>query len=446
MIFERIVTGDLRHFSYLVADSGRAMVVDPRLDVGIYLELAKKHRVRITGIFETHRNEDMLSGAACLGELTGAPVFVSGHEDLPYEYGEKIGAGDSWALSPGIEVIPLHTPGHTLGHLSYVLQMGEVPYLVFTGDCLFYGGVGRTDFYGPDRLEEMTELQHASIFEKLRSLGDEVLVFPAHGAGSACGDSMEERPFATLGFELKNNAALAEELPKFLEKNAVMRYKNPAFAYMERMNLKKQGLKSIALPWGAWEDTARILDIRPREAFGSQHLKNSLNIPAGLVSVYAGWFLRQEEPLVLMAGDLDPGTVREAILTLARQGYRNIRGIRTEAALEELRRSGDSPESLPWISGTEYLRLNKGATLDVRRPEELEAEDPVRDRIHIPLQELKERAGELQGRGSETLYILCNSGERATVAASWLQAETDLKPVVVEGGIQAVLAAREKGI
>lgn len=444
MIFERIVTEDLMHYSYFVADEGRAMVVDPRLDFGIYLTLAAKHQVRITGIFETHRNEDMLSGAAALGEVTGAPVFVSCHEDLPYEYGEKIGAGDSWALSPAIEVIPLHTPGHTLGHMSYALRVEEDPYLVFTGDCLFYGGVGRTDFYGSERLEEMTRLQHESIYQKLNALGSEVLVFPAHGAGSACGDNMEDRPFSTLGYELRHSEALAEELEEFLAKNAAMKYKNPAFSHMERKNLTRQGLESIALPYGNSDENAQILDIRPRESFQSQHLAGSIHIPAGRVSYYTGWFLSQEDPITVMAGDLDPQIVREAIYTLARQGYRYIQGILTEDALEELRVDGKGPAGIPWISGEEYRKLSKGKTLDVRRPEELEEDDPISDWIHIPMQELKDRVAELNGLEGEDLFILCHSGRRATVAASWLKAKTGLRPVIIEGGLQAVEAAAER--
>jgi len=187
MFFKKIETEGLAHYSYMIGDGNDIAVIDPMRDVEIYMHEARKAGMRITHIFETHRNEDFIIGSMELADKTGATIYISGHEDLGHVYGEKI--HDGFQLDLGkITIKAIHTPGHTLGHMSYgVYEEGlERAYMVFTGDCLFMGDFGRTDFYGEENLEKMTGLLYDSIFEKLLPMGDHVLLCPAHGACRKC--------------------------------------------------------------------------------------------------------------------------------------------------------------------------------------------------------------------------------------------------------------------
>ena len=187
MLFERFESKGLAHYSYLIGDGNQAAVIDPRCDGDVYVQTAGQEGMRITHILETHRNEDYVTGSVELASRTGAVIHHSAHDDLDYGYGEAIRDGEVLRIGR-LKLEALHTPGHTLGHMSYLLYDPEgAPWVIFTGDALFAGDVGRTDFYGRDRLEEMTGLLYESLFHKILPLGDQVVLCPAHGAGSVCG-------------------------------------------------------------------------------------------------------------------------------------------------------------------------------------------------------------------------------------------------------------------
>lgn len=206
MYFKKFETVGLAHYSYMIGEGDDIAVIDPMRDVEIYMHEARKAGMRIKYIFETHRNEDFVVGSMELAEKTGATIYISGHEELGHVYGEKIQDGFEVEIGK-ITLKAIHTPGHTLGHMSYaVFESGiEKSYMVFTGDCLFMGDLGRTDFYGEENLNKMTGLLYESVFEKLLPLGDHVLLCPAHGAGSSCGDSMAERAYSSFGYEKATN-------------------------------------------------------------------------------------------------------------------------------------------------------------------------------------------------------------------------------------------------
>lgn len=207
MLIEKIKTPGLSHLSYLVGAGGKAAVIDPRRDCEIYIEKARKEGLRITHIFETHRNEDFVSGAPILAELTGAPVFHGPHADGEVRYAKITSEGDH-AIGQ-LEIRVLETPGHTFDHLAYAIfdsEYVESAVGVFTGDALFVGDVGRTDFY-PDRKREVAGLLYDSL-RKICSLGDQAIIYPAHGAGSVCGSGMADREFSTVGHERRNNPML----------------------------------------------------------------------------------------------------------------------------------------------------------------------------------------------------------------------------------------------
>lgn len=440
MKLEKIVTQDLMHFSYMVMDDGKALVVDPRWDYEVYLDLAKKAAVQISGIFETHRNEDIRSGAGKLGEATGAKVFRGNQEGLAYEYGQDFADDEVFVLSEEVQLRGIHTPGHTLSHMSYLVEYQGKPTMLFTGDCLFYGGVGRTDFYGEDRLEEMTGMLHDSLYGKIKPLGEGLIILPAHGSGSACGDDMDERPLSTWGYEAKYNPALTEDRATFIEKNGHMRHKNPAFSAMEVSNLTCQGSSQAGLVKEGKLGEGQIVDLRDYGAFHQGHIPGSMSLPAGLVSAYAGWFLNTEEPICLLWDNLSPDELDEALRTLQRQGFEKVT-VLPEGTLTQLKMRGESLERTQTIDPKQYAALVDPLTLDVRKAEEFTPEDPIKQRIAIPLQELKGRVVELEKAGP--IHVICQSGIRSSVASSWLKNCQGKEVVLVDGGVAGLLALKE---
>jgi hydroxyacylglutathione hydrolase len=207
MFLEIVRSEGLSHLSYIVGDGNQAAVIDPRRDSAIYLDIAYREGARITHIFETHRNEDYVIGSKDLARCTGADIYHGGA--LPFEYGDAVGDGNTFELGEVLLQI-IETPGHTEESISLTLMdkaFGDSAVGVFTGDALFIGDVGRTDFY-PDRAEEVAGKLYDSIFNKLLPLGDQTILYPAHGAGSVCGAGMAAREFSTLGYERRHNPRL----------------------------------------------------------------------------------------------------------------------------------------------------------------------------------------------------------------------------------------------
>ena len=207
MLFEKIESKGLAQYSYIVGDGYEAVVIDPRRDNQIYIDMALESGMQITHILETHRHEDFAVGSVDLARQTGATVW---HADaqLPYMYGNAVEPGKLWQIG-ALTLEAYHTPGHTEGSRSYVLYTPDgVPWVVFSGDVLFTGEVGRVDFLGMDKAPIMAGHLFDSIFNVLKPLGPGVILCPAHGYGSACGSSIADRPWSTLGIEMQANPRL----------------------------------------------------------------------------------------------------------------------------------------------------------------------------------------------------------------------------------------------
>ncbi|MFA5367863.1 MAG: MBL fold metallo-hydrolase, partial [Dehalococcoidia bacterium] len=208
MIFERVKSEGLAHISYFIGSGSSAAVIDPRRDCQVYVDLAQKHGLKIKHIFETHRNEDYAVGSVELRNMTGADIYHGG--GLNWKYGNTVDDGREFRIGR-IKISAMATPGHTDESMSYVVydvSYVKTPIMVFTGDTLFIGDVGRTDFGGRDNIERMSSSQHDSIFNRILPLGDSVILCPAHGAGSLCGANIADRDESTLGFERLNNPML----------------------------------------------------------------------------------------------------------------------------------------------------------------------------------------------------------------------------------------------
>lgn len=440
----------LAHFSYMIGDGSVAAVIDPRRDVDVYLEEAEAQGVRITHVFETHRNEDYVIGSTALAAATGAEIR-HGHTDAhPFSYGERAKEGDRFAFGNAV-IRVLETPGHTLDSLSFVLSDAaydeDRALAVFTGDALFIGGVGRTDFY-PDLAEEVAGKLYDSLFEKLLPLGDQCLVYPAHGAGSVCGAGLADRTFSTIGYEKALNPALqTKDRDAFIRtKLAEHHYQPPYFAQMEEYNQHGAPvLPRLPSPPPVGPDAIQaaidaggyVLDLRTAEAFAGAHIPGSIGIPADMAASFAGWFLDHGKDIHLVVDD--PVETEGAMRTLHWLGYDRVKGY-LKGGLTAWETSGRDFEAIPAVHAAELPergKSNADVLLDVRSQDEYDAER-LPDSTHIYTGEIAERADELPRDARITTF--CGSGKRALVAASALRQAGFEDVEVCFGSMQAYKA------
>ncbi len=427
MILEKITTPGLAHYSYFLAAGGKSAVIDPRRDIEVYLRLARDHGCSSDYIFETHRNEDLISGACALAEQTGATVLHGPNAAAEVKYAKVTTEGDSYTLG-ALELKVLETPGHTDDHIAvaiYDQDYAEGAVAVFTGDALFVGDVGRTDFY-PERREEVAGLLWDSL-QKLMKLGDQAIVYPAHGAGSVCGSGMADREETTIGHERANNPRL--QLPgrdEFIrEKLGETHYYPPYFTNMEKLNLVGARMpencplpRPVSIAETEQLNIDKLVDVRGALAFAAAHLPGSLCIPITMLSAFAGWFLESKDRLLIVADS--SAQWQEAVTQLQRIGFDQIVG----ALLNPVQQiaQGNKFRSIP-LQDSSAVRQRladadkPGLLLDVRAQDEVESL-AIKQARHIYIGQLQEHWKNLETDTPVT--VMCGSGMRATIAASWL--------------------------
>jgi len=449
MFIETVKTEGIAHLSYVVTCDGQAGVIDPQLDFVQYIELAAKHNCRITHIFETHRNEDFISGAVGLAKQTGACVYHGEHADQPVSYANITKDGDTFSLGSA-EIKVLATPGHTKDSICLALadtNYSNNPIAVFTGDTLFVSDVGRTDFY-PGEKKEMASSLYDSL-EKLMHLGDEIQVYPAHGAGSVCGGGMADREFTTIGYERKNNPMLNKDSKEaFVEtKIKETHYYAPYFETMEESNVKgveEQISQSVCQPltnqqkeaWLAQENRPGIIvDVRSEQSFREGHLRGSLCFPGSLLSAYAGWVLPYNTELLIVSDDHEQA--QSAHMQLSRMGYFDCVGY-ISAIPARAERDDALIDSIDSVSADEVqARLSDNKEdwilLDVRKADEV-TDMPLPGAIHAYLGFL---AMSIDDYNPNLKYTcMCGSDKRATVAASILKRNGIHQVDVFEGSFK----------
>ncbi len=427
MLFKRFKSEGLAHYSYLIGDGNQAVVIDPRRDCDVYVQAASQEGLRITHLLETHRNEDYLIGSVELASRTGAAILLSAHHDLDYSYGEPIRDGQTLKIGRH-KLKALHTPGHALGHMSYLLyEPGGAPWVVFTGDALFAGDVGRTDLYGRDRLDEMTGLLYESLFHNILPLGDEVTICPAHGAGSLCGTAIADRAWTTIGLERKHNPKLQyADRGDFVEHVGRMLEYPPYFRMMEKLNLKGPPvLGSLPMPpplspkeFAAQAKDAQVLDTRMELGFGSAHVPGALSIWEQGVPRFAGWFLSYDKPILLVTETND---VSRAVRYLIRLGFDRLDGFLAGGMLA-WHKAGLESHRVETVTVQDLCHLldrdEDAWILDVRSDAEVEQNEiPVAHHIHVT--QLPEHMDEVPR--DQPVYIFCGSGVRSMIAASLLR-------------------------
>jgi len=428
MFLETVRSEGLAQHSYIGGDGGEAFVIDPRRDYHVYLDIAYRNGAKITHIFETHRNEDFTVGSCELAQKTGAVIHHGA--ELPFAFGKTVSEGDVFEMGD-VRLTVLKTPGHTDESISIALAdtgFGDDAVAVFTGDALFVGDVGRTDFY-PDRAEEVAGLLYDSLHEKLLPLGDQVILYPAHGAGSVCGSGMASREFSTLGVERRYNPALQLDRAAFIRRKVgEHHYQPPYFRQMEKYNLEGPpdiGTLPMPPPYDPEgfhkliEDGIQVIDVRSPEAFAGAYIPGSLAMPLNMVPGFAGWFLDYDRPIGLVVNDFDQ--VKTVVRHLIRLGYDKFAGF-LDGGLAAWETGGKRYDRIPAIyAGDLKKRLadkEDFTLLDVRQIDEFEA-GHLEGAVHIYLGELPDNIGKIPGKRPVTTF--CGSGRRAIIAASILK-------------------------
>ncbi|KAF5410534.1 MAG: MBL fold metallo-hydrolase [Euryarchaeota archaeon] len=431
MIFERIKSAGLAHNSYLIGSEGEAAVIDPRRDCDVYIELAEREEQRIRYVFETHRNEDYVIGSGELSNLTGAEVFHG--PGLNWGYGSTLHDGEAFRIG-SLKITALQTPGHTDESMSYALadlSSGEnaVMVMVFTGDALFVGDVGRTDFYGPDEAERLAGALYDSIVEKILPLGDGVILCPAHGAGSVCGGSISERDYSTIGIERSSNPMLQLNRQEFIRHKTAEYHERPSyFRVMERYNLEGPpllGRLPVPPPLTPAEfndsmerDWAIVVDARTPPSFGGAHIRGSYSIWLEGLPAYGALVLPYNEPILLVLELHDH--LKRAVRYLVRLGYENIRGY-LRGGIEAWYDAGYPVEYMGLSTVHELKRrIDRGddfLVLDVRDEDEWR-DGHIEGAMHIYVGQLESRLSEVPR--DRPITVVCNVGHRASLAASIL--------------------------
>jgi hydroxyacylglutathione hydrolase len=429
LIFNLIKSEGIAHHSYFLGATGRAVIVDPRRDVEVYMNLAESYGLDITHIFETHRNEDYVIGSLELKDATGAEIFHG--KNLNFTYGTPTNEGDKFKIG-NIELEVLETPGHTLESISLILRdlrVSKEAQMIFTGDVIFAGETGRIDFYGRDRRREMAELLYESIFRKILLLGDHTILCPAHGAGSICGADIREQDYTTIGYEKKTNPQLnfpsKEDFIDF--KVNEVHYTPPYFQKMEEYNLNGAPLMRRVpylkpIPAKILKEMrnegAQILDLRKPTSYAGGHIPGSLNIWREGVAAFAGWFLNYDNPIILVD---DHGYGLDQVRhTLSRLGFDNIHGYLKDGFPNWYLHA----EILDTLTLQTVQQLKKHQfeddffLLDVRKINDWN-KGYIEGAHHIYIGDLPEKLNEIPQ--NMPLVVYCDSGYKSTIACSFLK-------------------------
>ncbi|EMB16577.1 MBL fold metallo-hydrolase [Rhodopirellula europaea] len=461
MLLKYFYDDKLAHASYLVGcqRAREAIVIDPGRDIAGYLALAEREGLKITAVAETHIHADYVSGARELADRLGAKLYVSDEGPAEWKYlyldgyaNQLLHDGDSFSIGK-IKFDVMHTPGHTPESLSFVLtdQGGGAtsPMGIFTGDFVFVGSIGR-----PDLLEEAAGIAGTSepgardlfaSMKRFRALPDHLQVWPAHGAGSACGKGLGAIPSSTVGYEKLNNPAL-----QYNDEESFVRYiladqpEAPKyFAVMKRVN--KEGprvlgeghhhqMLELAELHGALK-SGTVVDLAPSSEFAKGHVPGAINIPIGMLATWAGWLVDYDKPTYLIC---KPEQLEEAARVLHKIGVEEIVGA---FDADRVRSSGQANEVYSTAKPAELLpRIESGQVtlVDVRSNEEWN-EGHIQNASHHFLGRLPSRLSELPK--DKTVVVHCLSGARSSIAASVLQANGVKDVINMEGGYKAWVQA-----
>ena len=451
MKIEQIYTGCLAQGAYYIESLGQVAIIDPLREVQPYVDKAEQNNAQIKYIFETHFHADFVSGHVTLAEKTGATI-VYGPTAHPSFEAHIATDGEVFQLGE-ITITALHTPGHTMESTTYLLKdKNGKDYAIFSGDTLFLGDVGRPDL--AQKAAHMTQEQLAGLlFDSLRTkimpLADEVIVYPAHGAGSACGKNLSKETVGTIGEQKATNYALRANMTKeeFVEEVTDGLLPPPAYFPMN-VKMNKEGYQNVeniikeaqaydpkTFELIANDTDALILDVRHQDDFAKGHIPKSIFI--GLDGGFAPWvgalILDYKQPILLVTQE---GRENETITRLARVGYDNTIGY-LKGGFDSWKKAGLEYDTVTTVDATELEEKMKEhvPVFDVRKPGEYASEHLV-DVPSTPLDFLNEHLAEFPKE--ENFYVHCAGGYRSMIAASILKARGYHNVIDVKGGYAAI--------
>lgn len=435
MFVKQLYTGCLSEAAYYIDSEGEAAVIDPLRDVEAYLDLAAERKSAIKYIFETHFHADFVSGHLDLARKTGATIVYGPNTQTKFPI-HLAKDGESFSLGK-VMIEALHTPGHTLESTCYLLrdEKGK-PYCLFTGDTLFVGDVGRPDLSSGNLDKDVLASYLFDSLQKLKQLPPELIVYPAHGAGSACGKNMGPENSSTIGEQKKSNyAMLAKDRQQFI-KEVTKGLETPPSYFMKDARINQEGYRdldevmrhsNIALSVADFKEKAAgeiwILDTRSPEEFSEGFVPGSVNIGLkGRFAEWAGMLIPFNQPVILVT---DLGEEEETIIRMARVGFDNVKGY-LKGGYNAWKEAGEKADMIINIDPEELqmdLHFDKRIMLiDVRKPVEFD-NGHVRGAYNMPLENMTDRTSMSKADDDQNMYVHCQSGYRSVIACSLLKKE-----------------------
>ncbi len=433
MIIEQIYTGCLSQGAYYIESNGEAAIIDPLREVDQYILKAKKNNANIKYIFETHFHADFVSGHLTLSKKTNAPIIYGPNANTSFE---SINAKDGQRFDLGeISIEVLHTPGHTMESSCYLLRdKKNTQIALFSGDTVFMGDVGRPDLAQKSELskEDLAGHLYESIHNKILKLDDDVIIYPAHGAGSACGKNMMKITYDSLKNQKKLNYALNSKLtkPEFIEKVLDGLQKPPQY-FPENVKLNKEGYEDIdkilssskkLLNANKFEEIANengalVLDVRSKEEYENSHVPRSIFI--GLDGGFAPWvgelIIDVKTPILIVCNE---SQIEEAVTRLSRVGFDNTLGYITIGKWKENGKEIDSINSISSVETVKRLENKSSILIDVRKENEYKSQHVV-NAHNYQLSSINNYLPKFDEKND--YYIHCQSGYRSMIACSILK-------------------------
>ncbi|WP_422354370.1 MBL fold metallo-hydrolase [Roseivirga pacifica] len=458
MKIDQIYTGCLAQGAYYIESKGEVAIIDPLRETQPYVSMAEKNKATIKYIFETHFHADFVSGHVDLARKTGATIVYGPGAKTEFDIhqatdGEVFELGD-------VKIKVLHTPGHTLESSTFLLidEAGK-EHAIFSGDTLFIGDVGRPDLAqkGDITQDDLAGMLYDSLRNKVMTLPDEVIVYPAHGAGSACGKNMSKETSDTLGNQKKNNYALRADMtreefikevtdgllppPQYFAQNVAMNKSAETDGVDKILETGNVGLDVETFEAMANHEGALVLDTRNQQEFAKGFVPNSIFI--GIAGSFAPWvgalITDLQQPIVFLA---DEGREEEVVTRLSRVGYDNTLGY-LKGGIEAWKAAGKEVDTITSVSADTFkteLEAGNANVLDVRKPGEYISEH-VEKAKNTPLDFINDEMARID-KGTE-YYIHCAGGYRSMIFASILKSRGYDKVIDVAGGFKAI---KEAGI
>ena len=453
MKIEQIYTGCLAQGAYYITSNGEAAIIDPLRETEPYMERLEKDGVKLKYIFETHFHADFVSGHLDLSKKTGAAIVYGPNANPEFEF---ISAKDNQEFAIGnIKIKVLHTPGHTMESTTYLLidENGK-DHAIFSGDTLFIGDVGRPDLAQKAAhmtQDELAGLLFHSLRNKVMTLADDVIVYPAHGAGSACGKNMSKETVSTIGEQKTTNYALRANMTEaeFVQEVTEGLLPPPAYFGMN-VAMNKKGIESFENVFNngmrainatefeavAEETGALILDTRDNGDFAKGYVPQSINI--GINGDFAPWvgalIADVKQPIIIVT---EPGFEEETVTRLTRVGFDNLIG-HLEGGFEAWKKAGFEIDTVNRITAEQFgkeVKIGESKIIDVRKESEYEAEH-VDEAYSRPLAYINDWVKDINPE--EHFYMHCAGGYRSMMAASILQARGYRNFTEIEGGFGAI--------